>query len=145
MNRDLYDIQNSIPGAISEGRDYRRTSSILGGTVRSQLYALDGVPMNDPATFYSMANINVDVYDIEFEVGAHPAEVGQTDSVYINIVTKSGGNKYSGGATFYYTGDNFAEDLVTKEEIGALNVNAPEKFSGYKDGSLNFGGPLIKD
>ncbi|MEE9389641.1 MAG: carboxypeptidase-like regulatory domain-containing protein, partial [Candidatus Aminicenantaceae bacterium] len=34
MNRDLYGIQNSIPGAVSEGVDYRRTSSILGGTVR---------------------------------------------------------------------------------------------------------------
>ncbi|RLE00404.1 MAG: hypothetical protein DRJ11_11745, partial [Candidatus Aminicenantes bacterium] len=56
MNRDLYDIQNSIPGAIADGAEYRRTSSILGGTVRSALYALDGVPMNDPATFYSMAN-----------------------------------------------------------------------------------------
>ena len=33
MSRDLYGIQNSIPGAISEGVDYRRTSSILGGTV----------------------------------------------------------------------------------------------------------------
>ena len=88
MNRDLYDIQNSIPGAVTEGMDYRRTSSILGGTVRSQLYALDGMPMNDPATYYSMANINVDVYEeIEFELGAHPAEVGQTDSTYINIVT----------------------------------------------------------
>lgn len=146
MNRDLYDIQNSIPGAISEGVEYRRTSSILGGTVRSQLYALDGVPMNDPATFYSMANINVDVYDeIEFEMGAHPAEVGQTDSTYINIVTKSGGNKFSGGGTFYYTGKSLAEDMFTPEQIKALNVNPPEKFTDSKDFSLNIGGPISKD
>jgi hypothetical protein len=146
MNRDLYDIQNSIPGAISEGVDYRRTSSILGGTVRSQLYALDGVPMNDPATFYSMANINVDVYDeIEFEVGAHPAEVGQTDSTYINIVTKSGGNKFSGGATFYYTTESLAQDMFSPEQIKALVVNPPEKFTGYDDISFNFGGPISKD
>jgi hypothetical protein len=146
MNRDLYDIQNSIPGAISEGSDYRRTSSILGGTVRSQLYALDGVPMNDPATFYSMANINVDVYDeIEFEVGAHPAEVGQTDSTYINIVTKSGGNTFSGNATAYYTGKSLAEDMFTAEQIKSLNVNPPEKFTDSKDLSLNFGGPIWKD
>lgn len=146
LNRDLYDIQNSVPGAISEGVEYRRTSSILGGTVRSQLYALDGVPMNDPATFYSMANINVDVYEeIEFEVGAHPAEVGQTDSTYINIVTKSGGNKFSGGGIVYYTNDNFTEDLFTKDQIMAFNVNPPEKFTDSKDFSLNLGGPLVKD
>ena len=146
MNRDLYDIQNSIPGAISEGVDYRRTSSILGGTVRSQLYALDGVPMNDPATFYSMANINVDVYDeIEFEIGAHPAEVGQTDSTYINIVTKSGGNKFSGGGTFYYTSKGLAQDMFSTEQLKALNVNPPEKFTGYEDISFNLGGPIKTD
>lgn len=146
MSRDLYDIQNSIPGAISEGTWYRRTSSILGGTVRSQLYALDGVAMNDPATFYSMVNINVDVYEeIEFEVGAHPAEVGQTDSTYVNIVTKSGGNKFSGGTTIYYTGESLAQNLYTDEQILALGVDAPGKYTDYKDVSLNLGGPIIKD
>jgi hypothetical protein len=146
MNRDLYDIQNAIPGSVAEGIDYRRMSSILGGTLRSNLYALDGVPMNDPAVNYSMANINVDVYDeIEFEMGAHPAEVGQTDSTYINIVTKSGSNKYSGGAVFYFTDKSLGENLFTPEQIKSLNVNPPEKFLGYKDLSLNFGGPIIKD
>jgi len=146
MNRDLYDIQNSIPGAIADGAEYRRTSSILGGTVRSALYALDGVPMNDPATFYSMANINVDVYEeIEFGVGSLPAEVGQTDSAYINIVTKSGGNKFTGGFTGYYTSDALAENLIALEDIQALNVFEPEKYTNYYDGSFNFGGPVLVD
>ena len=146
MNRDLYDIQNSIPGAISEGRQYRRTSSILGGTVRSVLYQLDGVPMNDPATFYSMANINVDVYEeIEFGISGHQADTGQTDSTVINIVTKTGGNKFSGMATAYYTSDSLAQDLIIEEDIEALNVDNPEKFTDYKDLSINFGGPIIQD
>jgi len=146
LNRDLYDIQNSLPGAISEGVEYRRTSSILGGTVRSQLYALDGVPMNDLATFYSMANINVDVYEeIEFEVGAHPAEVGQTDSTYINIVSKSGGNTMSGGATFYYLGKDFSSNLISAEQIKAFQVDPPEKLTDSKDISANIGGPIMQD
>lgn len=146
MNRDLYGIQDSIPGAISEGVDYRRTSSILGGTVRSQLYQLDGVPMNDPATFYPMANINVDVYEeIEFGIGSLPAEVGQTDSVLVNIVTKSGGNRFSGSLSAYYSGKSLTENLLSAEARQAVGVNAPESYKDYKDGSLSFGGPIIKD
>ncbi len=146
MSRDLYGIQNSIPGAISEGVDYRRTSSILGGTVRSQLYQLDGVPMNDPATFYPMANINVDVYEeIEFGIGSLPAEVGQADSVVVNIVTKAGGNKFSGSASAYYTGDTFVDNLTNAEDRQAIGVNPPESFTSYVDGSLSFGGPLVPD
>jgi hypothetical protein len=146
MSRDLYGIQNSIPGAISEGVDYRRTSSILGGTVRSQLYQLDGVPFNDPATFYPMANINVDVYEeIEFAIGALPADVGQADSVVVNIVTKAGGNKFSGSAGAYYTTSGFVQQLLNAEDRLAVGVNPPESYTGYKDGTLSFGGPLIKD
>ncbi|MEW5900037.1 MAG: TonB-dependent receptor, partial [Acidobacteriota bacterium] len=146
INRDLYDIQNSIPGAVSEGLPYRRTSSILGGTVRGQVYALDGVPMNDPATFDSMININFDVYEeIEFEIGAHPAEVGQADSTYINIVSKSGGNKYSGGLTAYYTGDRLAADLIPPEDIAAFGAHPPEKLTDSKDLSVDLGGPLFQD
>jgi hypothetical protein len=146
MNRDLYGLQNSIPGAISEGVDYRRTSSILGGTVRSQLYQLDGVPMNDPATFYPMANINTDVYEeIEFGVGSLPAEVGQTDSVLVNIVTKTGGNRFSGNASAYLTGKALTQDLVIPEDREAIGVNAPESYKYYRDFSLSLGGPIIQD
>ncbi|MGD8540224.1 MAG: hypothetical protein PVI66_16040, partial [Candidatus Aminicenantes bacterium] len=146
MNRDLYGIQNSIPGAVSEGVDYRRTSSILGGTVRSQLYQLDGVPMNDPATFYPMANINVDVYEeIEFGIGSLPAEVGQADSVVVNIVTKSGGNKYSGSLSAYYSDESLVNQLLSPEDLEAVGVNAPESYMDYKDGTLSFGGPIVPD
>jgi hypothetical protein len=146
MNRDLYDIQNSIPGAVTEGVDYRRTSSILGGTVRSQLYALDGMALNDPATSYSLVNINVDVYEeIEFELGAHPAEVGQTDSTYINIVSKSGGNRYAGGLSAYFTGDSLSTDLIPKSDAAAYQVDPPGKFAGYSDLSANIGGPVLAD
>jgi hypothetical protein len=146
MSRDLYFIQNTVPGAIGDNEG-RRTSSILGSTVRSQNYALDGVPMNDPGKSYSMANINVDIYDeVEFEVGAHPAEVGQTDGgTYVNIVTKSGGNKFSGGAMVYYTGSKLAKDLFTAEQLAGYGVNPPEKYSDSRDFSFSLGGPIVKD
>jgi len=146
INRDLYGLQNSVPGAVTDGAEHRRTSSILGGTVRSTLYTLDGVPMNDPATFYSMANINVDVYDeIEIGVGALPAEIGQTDSAHINIVTKSGGNNFSGTISGYYSSDNLSKDLVSVEDIEALDVQRPAAYTNYQDFSLNFGGPIMED
>lgn len=146
MNRDLLDIQNSIPGAVPESMDFRRTSSILGGTVRSQLYALDGLPMNDPSTSSPLVNINVDVYEeIEFEVGAHPAEVGQTDSTYINIVSKSGGNAFSGGIMVYFTGEGLSEELIPKQDAAAYQVDPPGKYASYGDISANLGGAIMSD
>jgi len=146
MNRDLYDIQNSLPGAVSEESFDRRTSSILGGTVRSQLYSLDGAPLNDPAAGHVMININTDIYEeIEFSAGGHPAEIGATDSTYVNIVSRSGGNSFSGSLTTYLTDGGLGRDLWTSEQLSTLGVNPPEKYDDLKDLSLTLGGPILPD
>lgn len=146
--RDLYGIQQALPGAIKAeaGREYTRMSSILGGTVRSTLYLLDGAIMNDPTTMYVGANLNVDIYEeIEIGIGALPADVGLTDSTVINIVSKSGGNRFSGMLSGYYTGESLAEDLWTEEQVEALNLVPARKYSSYYDGSASVGGPIMKD
>jgi len=148
QGRDLYGITQSLPGAIEAegGREYTRMTSILGGSIRSTLYQLDGAIMNDPTTTYAAANINVDVYEeIEIGIGSLPAEVGMTDTAVVNIVSKSGGNRFSGMISAYYTGADLAENLWSEEQMEALNVVEPRKYSNYLDGSLSFGGPIIKD
>ena len=146
MARDLYDIVNAAPGAISEEESYRRTSSIHGATVRSNVYAFDGVTMNDPVVMYPLTNINFDVMDeVEMVMGSHPASTGYCDGAYINVVTRSGGNKLSGGALFYFTNESFAQHLWPEEQVQALDVSRPEVDKTWIDGSLTLGGPMIKD
>jgi len=146
MARDLYDIVNSAPGAVSEGMTYRRTSSILGATVRSNTYAFDGVNMNDPVVMYPLTNINFDVMDeVEVELTGHPAAVGSTDGAYVNIVTRSGGNKFSGGAVLYFTNKDLAQHLWTNEQAQAMGVVKPGVDKSYFDGSMTFGGPIMVD
>jgi hypothetical protein len=146
MARDIYDIVNSAPGSISEGDPYRRLSSIHGGTVRSNTFSLDGVIMNDPAVMYPLTNISFDVMDeVEMITAAHPAEVGYTDGAHISVVTPSGGNKFSGGTTIYYTDDRFVQHLWTDEQIQALGVSKPGVDKSWIDGSLSLGGPILTD
>jgi len=157
-SRDLYGIQNSLPGTVEaeSGREYTRMSSVLGGHLRSTLYQVDGAILNDPTTLYLAANLNVDVYEeMEITLGALPAEVGLTDTAVINVVSKSGGNKFSGMVSGYYTGagnlrslkflPSLAQDLWSSEQMKALNVVAPGKYADYLDGSISFGGPIVKD
>jgi hypothetical protein len=146
MARDLYDIVNSAPGAITEDVTYRRTSSVHGGTVRSNTYAFDGVNMNDPVVMYPLTNINFDVMDeVEMITAGHPASVGYTDGAYINVVTRSGGNTFTGGAVLYYTNKGMNQHLWTDEQISALGVSKPGVDKLNFDGSFTIGGPIIKD
>ncbi|MBS3819967.1 TonB-dependent receptor, partial [bacterium] len=125
---------------------YRRTSSIHGGTVRSNTYAFDGVNMNDPVVMYPLTNINFDVMEeVEMITAGLPASVGYTTGAYVNIVTRSGGNNFSGGGVLYYTNDSLAENLWTDEDVEALGVSQPTVDKSWVDFSFTLGGPIVKD
>ncbi|MCX7975035.1 MAG: TonB-dependent receptor [Candidatus Aminicenantes bacterium] len=146
MRRDLYDIMTAAPGVVSEGATYRRTFSAHGATVRSNTTAFDGVNMNDPVVMYTITNINFDVMDeVEIITAGHPASIGYTDGAYVNIVTKSGGNRFSGGATVYHTQEGLNQHLWTDEQITAMKIAKPEVDKSWIDGSFTLGGPIMID
>ncbi len=146
LARDLYDIVNSAPGAISEDESIMRTTSVHGSTVRGNTYSFDGVNMNDPVTMHVLTNINFDVMEeVEMVTTALPASVGFTTGAYINVVTRSGGNDFSGGGVIYYTNDSIAQDLWTDEQVKALGVTHPTVDKSWVDVSFNLGGPIKKD
>lgn len=146
MSRDLYDVLNSIPGAVSENVDYRRTSFISGGTVRGNQYSVDGVTINDPVVMYPMTNINIDVYEeVEFGLYGHPADVGLADGGFVNIVTKSGGNDYHGGLTAEYFNDKMSQSLISQEGLRSIGLEKPMGRSSWRDISTYLGGPIVRD
>ncbi|MBN1221798.1 MAG: TonB-dependent receptor, partial [Candidatus Aminicenantes bacterium] len=157
IGRDLYDLLSSAPGVVSENVTYRRTASTHGSSVRGNQYAFDGFMMNDPVTSYLASNINFDAFDeVEMELSAHPAEVGQTDGAYINVVTKSGGNRISGLVQAYYTNESLVDTNFNQHQIQSFRSIAPITPSGETaiapaktlkdiDTSVQIGGPLLKD
>ena len=157
MGRDLYDLIASAPGVVSENVTYRRTASTHGSSVRGNQYSFDGFMMNDPVVSYLASNINFDAFDeVEMELTAHPAEVGQTDGAYINVVTKSGGNRVSGMVQGYFTHESIVDTNFTPHQIESFRSISPitpagevavapySVLSDY-DFSAQIGGPLIKD
>jgi hypothetical protein len=146
MARDLYDVLNSMPGAVSEDVSYRRTSYMAGGTVRGNQYSIDGVIINDPVVMYPMTNINIDVYEeVEMGMFGHSAEVGIADGGYINIVTKSGGNTFHGGGTVEYYNEDMQKALLSEEDLEAVGLSKPSGWNSWQDFSLFLGGPIIQD
>ncbi|MFB0565458.1 MAG: carboxypeptidase regulatory-like domain-containing protein [Candidatus Aminicenantaceae bacterium] len=146
LARDLYDVVNSAPGAISEDVTYRRTSSIHGSTVRANQYAFDGINVTDPVVSYPMTNLNFDVYEeVEMETGGHSAEVGLYDGAYVNIVTKSGGNTFHGDITFYLTTEDFIGKNIPDDLAESLGLGAGTKQKRFLDFSSSVGGFIVRD
>lgn len=149
IKRDIYDVVNSAPGAISSTvpmQMIRRQSSVHGSTIEGNQYALDGLDTTCPALGHTLTNLNYDLYEeVEMELGAHPADVGEVPGAFINIVTKSGGNTFHGNLTGYYYTDSFVDTNFSKEQLDTLKVSSPAMDKSARDLSLSVGGPIIKD
>ncbi|OGD17804.1 MAG: hypothetical protein A2W03_14825 [Candidatus Aminicenantes bacterium RBG_16_63_16] len=148
--RDMLDVINSAPGAnYSEGGGWGgadRMTSIHGSSVRDNTYAFDGINMNDPVNMNPVTNINFDVIEeVEMILGGQSAEVGFTSGAYVNIVTRSGGNKFTGGVTFYNINENYFQQLWTNEQFQAMNVAKPSVDKNFNDLSFSLGGPILRD
>jgi hypothetical protein len=145
-NRDIYDILNTLPTALSEDLPYDRTASILGGTGRGQRFALDGSSLNDIFTGNLASNVNTDgAEQIEFDLAGRTAEAAQGDGTYVSVMTKTAGNSSHVSLLYTASGVGLTNDLYTTSELNALRVNAPQQDLRYRDFSLHLGGPLWED
>jgi outer membrane receptor protein involved in Fe transport len=88
--KDLVALQS---GVVKVGEDIH----IRGGRSDEVLYLIDGVPAKNPVTGINSVNIDINqIEQVEIITGGFDAEYGNANSGIINIITKSGREKYTG-------------------------------------------------
>ena len=144
VNRDIKDVIRIDPRIyINESG----SSAVLcaGGSPRSNSLTVDGVRMNDNfglnSSGYPTERIpfSFDAIDqVAVELAPFDVQYGGFTSCNINAVTKSGGNKLSGGVFIDYTSDSLKGDRLegVKQPLGSYD----EKRYGF-----NVGFPLIEN
>lgn len=100
---------------------------IRGGRGGEILYMVDGMPVTHP--IYggrSVMDLNlVDVESVELLTGAFNAEYGQAQSGVVNIITKSGGERFKGGLEFKTDqAEVFGESYTT--DYASAYIGGPE-------------------
>jgi hypothetical protein len=132
--RDLGAIVTMLPGI--SGR------SSHGSPERDNSYNLDGVNLSDPVVGTQNVTFSIDIMDeLTIQTGALSAEYGAVRGAAINVITKSGGNTFSGGASFYFRNDKLQSN-------NTMGTPLEGRFVGFKseaDAGFNLGGPIIKD
>lgn len=132
--RDLSTYVNMTPGFTSD------TSH--GSSVRDNTYNLDGVNLGDPTVGTQAVFFGMDIMEeISVQTGGLPAEYGSVKGAVVNVVTKSGGNKFSGAASIYYRHEKLQSDNTEGTSLEG-------RTSGYKyeiEPSITLGGPIVKD
>ena len=108
---------------------------IRGGRSNEISYLVNGISVTDPYSGQQGVQVeNNAVQELNVISGTFNAEYGQAQSGIINIVTKEGGDKYS-GSIIGYTGSYISQSNVY------LNINNLRPFS-YQDIQGQISGPV---
>ena len=103
-----------LSGGVSEGRAFRASypssavPSIAGGAQGSVAYWLDGGTHNDPLSNQNLPLPFPDtVEEFKIETSSLPAQYGTHPSGAVNVITKSGTNRFHGDVFEYLRNDIF--------------------------------------
>ena len=132
-----------VDPASKGGNNYRdRTAEgRTGGTgSRDNQYYLDGLIITDIYSGEGSMSFNNEVI-LEQQVitSGIPAEFAGGKGFVGNIVTKSGGNEFSGSVNYYMMSPDFYSDF--KSSDNRLHTSLEDK----NDAAVTFGGPIMRD
>ncbi len=136
--RNYLELALLAPGT-TPGRDVAFTGVVAGGAqeARWTYVSLDGADNNNFIVGGQQANVSQDTVQ-EFQVVTNnfSAEYGRSNSVVVNVVTKSGTNAFHGTAYYYLRNDS-----LTAEPFFS---NQPNDYRRQNWGAT-LGGPLLRD
>ena len=108
---------------------------IRGGRMNEVVYVVDGICVTDVVDGLSALAVDVDaIAEMKVMTGGFPAEYGNAQSGIINIITKSGGDRFSGKLA---VSSDFITDY-SNNEIVKFNLGGPLNLSKYFQDKLRF-------
>lgn len=152
--RDIWNmLEYKAPGVVVESPDVggnqgglQRSMSARGSPNAQNTQLLNGVNVNDPAAqgFAMSYYIPTVMENVEVSTGSQDISVG-TGGILINMVTKSGTNKFGGSVLQTYQGEKTQADNIDAGLKAAgirPNANATDIIT---NSNFQAGGPLLRN
>ena len=147
----------AAPGVVSGGGTGSANPSIGGSTGLENNYSADGVTITDQAygglgvytPQYGSLGTGINqtfVKEVDVKTAAFEPKYGQGDGGIVEIVTKSGSNKYHGSLESYLSpGWGYANRKQLYQYNYVVNTPAQTLSSPQYEASATFGGYILKD
>ena len=153
--RDIWAlVEAKVPGLVMSRPDVGGTSGGLQGTFSARGTAsaqntsfLNGINVGDPAAIGAAGfYYDFDAFDdIQVSTGAHDITV-PTSGVFLNMITKTGGNRWAGTTTFTYTNYNLQGRNDTDPTLQKYGFRPGGNTSDFvSDINVAAGGPLVQN
>ncbi|MBI2221760.1 MAG: TonB-dependent receptor [Acidobacteria bacterium] len=151
--RDVWSLAKLIPGVSVGTYDVGGTQgmqqsamSAHGSRDADKTFAIDGLSVNWPGTGGGSTMVYYDqgmFEEINYQTSAIPAEVA-IGGIFMNMVTKAGGNAWRGEARYYYANDDLQSenfDAVSKQ----FSFKGGNPVADQYDFNGTMAGPIVRD
>ena len=136
--QDTIGVDGMDNPASRSGVNYRDAHR-LGGDVTfstDNLYYFDGINVTDKTTGTNGADLNTEIIQEQSVItGAIPAEFIGVPGLISNVITKSGGNQFSGSVNYYLQNDSLVSD----------NDHFADDTFSATGAAVTLGGPIARD
>ncbi len=133
-NRSYQNILGNAAGVVvSAGNPI-----VFGSTLGESAFLIDGVDTTDPVTATFGTNFNYDaIEEISFMTAGFEAQYGRATGGVVNLITKSGGNEFSGTLDWRYAENGFNEN--------GDHFDRDENVTEFTNPTATLGGPIARE
>lgn len=120
--------------------------SALGSGVDQNQYLLDGTSITATGNGVSRAEPGVDfIQEIQIQSVGASVEYGNVQGVVVNVISKSGGDRFQNIAAFYWQTGALTSQPVQRTYDAARQFDSGYERAAYRDFTNTLGGPVLRD
>ena len=149
--RDIWSLlQTQAPGLVVEAEDvggsiggFQRFFQAHGTSGFLNSFTLNGANIASAVGEVVLYPDPDSFEEIQISTASHPVEVA-SPGVHLNLVTKSGGDVFSGGAAYFYEHSSFASTNID-DALGDQGVFRGSSVQLLSDFTADLGGPIVRE
>ncbi len=146
VGRSYQSLSAMTPGVVGGTVTNNSNVNALGSPQGGNLFIVDSVDTTDPTTGTFGTNLNFEaVQEVSISTSATSVEYGRAQGAIVNVITKSGTNRYEGSAKYIVVNDDWDAQNSTKNEITGASLERVKFDQVNPVYTFTGGGPLWKD
>ena len=144
----MFDLVRSAPGVspTSPSSGITTTISAMGSGTNENLFLFDGTNFTCPCNGVARTEPGVDfIQEVQVHSVGASAEFGNMQGAVINVVTRQGGDRFQGDASYYGQPSGLTSQPVQRPIVGAPGRQSGYERKTFRDFTGNVGGPLVRN
>ena len=141
VGRSYQALTGAAPGVVGTGN-----VNSAGALTTSNLYIIDAVDTTDPTTGTFGTNLNFEaIQEVSVLTSAVGAEYGRAQGAIVNVITKSGTNRFEGAFKYLFANDEWNAQNTTVNQITGASLERVKFDKVNPTYSFSGGGPIWRN